>query len=193
MTDFASIRRRAEAMQERSGLGTPEHALSEDVLELLARLKQAEKLTAQDCDVAVYEARFQQEQVARKNAESERDEARELHAKACNAIGEWSSEVSRLRSNAERLLRWAKERNHRLPTKDNQAFEDIARRERDCAYPEPEPIGSIVCTSRDMDPATYVGMIDCGKCGDVHGENSACDDPDAVSQNGAFAGTVPHE
>jgi hypothetical protein len=83
MIDFFAIRRRAESLQESSGLGTPEHAISQAALELLEALKRS--VQTQKAAEKLIADRFVEIQ-------KERDEARELHAKVCAAKGnpdEW--------------------------------------------------------------------------------------------------------
>jgi F0F1-type ATP synthase membrane subunit b/b' len=71
MMDFVAIRRRAEHFQEEAPLGSDMYALTQDVLELLGEVKRQMSIIARLDD-----------------AEKERDEAREIHAKVCAQYAE---------------------------------------------------------------------------------------------------------
>ena len=148
MIDFAAIRRRAESMQESSGLGTPEHASSQDVLELLAELqkgRQTIKRLDQACD----------------NLNIERDEARELHAKVCDMHASACADFGALRSRLNR---------------EHRELRALFR----CELREGSPLGENMLRIINGEPLSP----------ELRAE---IDDPEAVSQHGAFVGPAPHE
>ncbi len=234
MIDFALIRQRANTMQENSGLGTPEHAISQDVLALLDVLGDSRKMVTvmsselealridhvqageqiseikAERDVATqrlsgleiqrseYYALYREscEKInrlvtERQAIEAERDEARELHAKVCAQCADLTVRLNRaskidMNDNDANFVKGSYAQGYAHGARGMMNKFRLALR--------PEPIGSIVCTSRDIDPETYAGMVDCGGCGEVHHE-PPCDgtDPEVITQHGAFVGPVPHE